>query len=39
VVQTELKDRLAEEVLFGPLAKGGRVLVDLGDDDRLAFEV
>jgi ATP-dependent Clp protease ATP-binding subunit ClpA len=39
VVQTELKDRLAEEVLFGPLAKGGRVLVDVGEDDRLAFSV
>jgi len=39
VVQAELKDRLAEEVLFGPLAKGGRVLVDVGDDDRLAFRI
>jgi ATP-dependent Clp protease ATP-binding subunit ClpA len=37
VMQAELKDRLAEEVLFGPLAKGGRVVVDVGDDDRLAF--
>jgi ATP-dependent Clp protease ATP-binding subunit ClpA len=37
VVQTELKDRLAEEVLFGPLAKGGRVVVDVGEDGRLAF--
>jgi ATP-dependent Clp protease ATP-binding subunit ClpA len=37
VVQAELKDRLAEELLFGPLAKGGRVVVDVGEDDRLAF--
>jgi ATP-dependent Clp protease ATP-binding subunit ClpA len=38
VVQTELKDRLAEDVLFGPLAKGGRVVADLADD-RLVFHV
>ena len=38
VVQTELKDRLAEDVLFGALAKGGRVRVDLGDE-RLVFEI
>ena len=37
VIQVELKDRLADEVLFGALAKGGRVRVDLGDD-RLRFE-
>jgi ATP-dependent Clp protease ATP-binding subunit ClpA len=39
VVQTELKDRLAEDVLFGGLAKGGRVTVDVGDDGRLAFRL
>jgi ATP-dependent Clp protease ATP-binding subunit ClpA len=36
VVQTELKDRIVDDVLFGELAKGGRVAVDLGDD-RLVF--
>ncbi len=39
VIQTELQDRLAEDLLFGPLAKGGRVTADLGEDDRLTFHV
>jgi ATP-dependent Clp protease ATP-binding subunit ClpA len=30
VIQTELKDKLADEVLFGRLARGGRVRVDAG---------
>jgi ATP-dependent Clp protease ATP-binding subunit ClpA len=38
VIQTELKDPLADDVLFGDLARGGRVRVDLGDDG-LVFEV
>jgi ATP-dependent Clp protease ATP-binding subunit ClpA len=38
VIQTELKDRLADDVLFGPLAKGGRLRADLGDG-RLVFHV
>jgi ATP-dependent Clp protease ATP-binding subunit ClpA len=37
VIQVELKDRLSDDLLFGPLAKGGHVVVDLGEDDRLAF--
>jgi len=36
VIQTELKDRLADDLLFGPLAKGGRVTADL-DGGRLVF--
>jgi ATP-dependent Clp protease ATP-binding subunit ClpA len=36
VMQTELKDRLVDDLLFGELAKGGSVRVDLGDD-RLVF--
>ena len=39
VVQTELKDRIVDDLLFGQLSKGGRVEVDLGDDDRLEFRV
>ncbi|TDJ15696.1 MAG: ATP-dependent Clp protease ATP-binding subunit ClpA [Deltaproteobacteria bacterium] len=39
VIQTELEDRLAEDLLFGPLAKGGSVTADLGEDDRLTFQV
>lgn len=37
LIQTEIKDRLSEEVLFGRLSKGGRVTVSL-KDDRLSFE-
>jgi ATP-dependent Clp protease ATP-binding subunit ClpA len=36
VIQTELKDPLTDEVLFGTLSKGGDVRVDL-DGERLAF--
>ena len=37
VIQVELKDRLADDLLFGPLAKGGHVVADVGDDDKLLF--
>ena len=37
VVQQEIKQSLAEELLFGKLAKGGHVGVSLGDDG-LEFE-
>ncbi len=39
VVQTELKDRIVDDVLFGQLAKGGRVEVDVGDDGCLEFRI
>jgi ATP-dependent Clp protease ATP-binding subunit ClpA len=39
VIQTELKDRLVDDVLFGELSKGGRVEVDVGDGDRLVFRL
>jgi ATP-dependent Clp protease ATP-binding subunit ClpA len=32
LVQTELKDRLADELLFGKLAEGGTVTIDIADD-------
>jgi ATP-dependent Clp protease ATP-binding subunit ClpA len=38
VIQAELKDRLADDVLFGELAKGGKVVADLGED-RLVFRI
>jgi ATP-dependent Clp protease ATP-binding subunit ClpA len=38
VIQTELKDRMVDDVLFGSLAKGGEVAVDLADG-KLVFEV
>ena len=33
VIQTELKDKLSEEMLFGKLARGGRVTVDAGESE------
>jgi ATP-dependent Clp protease ATP-binding subunit ClpA len=37
IIQRELKDPIAEAVLFGPLARGGLARVSLGADGRLAF--
>jgi ATP-dependent Clp protease ATP-binding subunit ClpA len=36
LVQTEIKDKLADELLFGKLEQGGRVLVDI-EGEALAF--
>ena len=32
LIQREIKDPLSDEVLFGRLAKGGKVIVDVGSD-------
>ena len=37
VIQMELKDKIADAILFGELIKGGDVEVSLGDDT-LSFE-
>jgi ATP-dependent Clp protease ATP-binding subunit ClpA len=37
IIQSEIKDALSEEVLFGRLKKGGRVTIDLKEDE-LDFE-
>lgn len=37
IIQSEIKDALSEEVLFGRLKKGGRVTIDL-KEDKLDFE-
>jgi ATP-dependent Clp protease ATP-binding subunit ClpA len=37
VLQTEIKDVLADEILFGRLAKNGKVLIDV-KDDQLVFD-
>ena len=37
VLQTEVKDALANEILFGKLEKGGKVVIDL-KDDKLVFD-
>jgi ATP-dependent Clp protease ATP-binding subunit ClpA len=33
VIQTEIKDVLADEILFGKLEKGGRVELDMKGED------
>src|SRR5262249_20587941 len=38
LVQTEIKDRLADELLFGELEKGGTVVIDV-KDDQIAIHV
>ncbi len=38
VIQREVKDPIADAVLFGALAKGGVAKVDLGEDGKLRFE-
>ncbi|RMG45148.1 MAG: ATP-dependent Clp protease ATP-binding subunit ClpA [Candidatus Dadabacteria bacterium] len=35
LVQREIKDRLAEEILFGKLSKGGKIIIDASDDNVL----
>jgi len=39
VIQENLKRPLAEELLFGKLVNGGRVHVQIGENDKLAFEL
>ena len=36
LMQTEIKDKLSDEILFGNLEKGGHVLIEL-DGDKLSF--
>ena len=38
VIQTEVKNKLSDEILFGRLAKGGELVLDLAED-KIAFEV
>jgi len=38
LMQTQIKDMLSDEILFGKLEKGGHVLVEK-DDDKLSFQV
>jgi ATP-dependent Clp protease ATP-binding subunit ClpA len=37
LIQKEIEDPLANELLFGELAKGGHVEIDLGDENALTF--
>ena len=37
VIQVEIKDKLADDILFGKLEKGGEILVD-AKDDQLGYE-
>jgi ATP-dependent Clp protease ATP-binding subunit ClpA len=38
VIQTEIKDALSDEILFGKLRKGGEVRLGL-EDDKLTFDL
>ena len=38
IIQTEIKDQLADEILFGKLVKGGVVFVDR-EEDGLTFKM
>jgi ATP-dependent Clp protease ATP-binding subunit ClpA len=37
VIQTEIKDGLSDQILFGTMQKGGEVQIDL-KDDKLVFD-
>ena len=37
VLQIDIKDILADEILFGKLVKGGKVMIDVLDD-QISFE-
>ncbi len=37
VIQTQIKDALSDEILFGSMQKGGEVRIDL-EDDKLVFD-
>ncbi len=37
VIQSQIKDRISDQILFGPLEKGGRVRID-ADDSGLTFD-
>ena len=37
VIQSEIKDSLSDEILFGKLNNGGHVALDL-EDDKLTFD-
>jgi len=38
LMQTEIKDPLSDEILFGKLEKGGQVLIDVAED-KLEFQM
>jgi ATP-dependent Clp protease ATP-binding subunit ClpA len=31
-IQTEVHEKLIDEILFGPLSKGGKAIIDVDDD-------
>ncbi|MEZ5847112.1 MAG: ATP-dependent Clp protease ATP-binding subunit ClpA [Geminicoccaceae bacterium] len=39
VIEDHIKKPLADQLLFGDLAKGGKVFVSVGDDGKLAFQI
>jgi ATP-dependent Clp protease ATP-binding subunit ClpA len=39
LIQESIKRPLAEELLFGKLANGGKVAITVDDDDKLSFKI
>jgi ATP-dependent Clp protease ATP-binding subunit ClpA len=37
LIQTDIKDKLSDEILFGRLINGGEIIVDLDKDENLVF--
>jgi len=37
LIQTDIKDKLSDEILFGRLINGGEIIVDLDQDENLVF--
>jgi ATP-dependent Clp protease ATP-binding subunit ClpA len=37
LIQTDIKDKLSDEILFGRLMNGGEIIVDLDKDENLVF--
>ena len=38
LIQDTIRKALAEELLFGRLTGGGKVTIDIGDDDKVRLE-
>jgi ATP-dependent Clp protease ATP-binding subunit ClpA len=39
LIQDTIRRALADELLFGKLASGGRVTIDIGSDDKVKLDI
>ena len=39
LIQDTIRRALADELLFGELANGGKVIVDIGEDDKVVLKI